>query len=84
MTVTTSRGTTYEPEWIDGPTITSGQVLMRLATDRPLGELAAELDGLAWIRREDEQQGNKEWNTTRLAGIYRDGDKVTVSFALEG
>lgn len=84
MTLTTSRGKTYEVEWIDGPTMTSGRVVMRMADSRSLAEIAAELDGLEWMKRADLQQGDKQWAKTKIDGMYRDGDAVTVSFELEG
>lgn len=84
MTLATSRGNTYVVDWIDGPTLISGRIMMRTIDTRPLAEIVAELDGLAWMQRKDEAQGDKRWGATKLVGIYRDGDRVTASFALEG
>lgn len=83
MTLATSRGNTYVVDWIDGPTLISGQIMMRMIDARPLAEIVAELDGLAWMQRKDEVQGDKRWEATKMAGISRDGDRVTVSFELE-
>ena len=61
MKLTTSKGNDYQVDWIDGPTFTTGEVLLQMKDDRRLPEIAAEFDGLEWLKRESENQGNKSW-----------------------
>lgn len=72
MTLTTSKGKTYEARYVDGPTITSGTVLARIKETRALAVVAQEFDGLESFSRESENQGNKEWTGhTMLYSIRR-------------
>lgn len=84
MTLETSKGKRYEVDWADGPMIISRKVSLRMPDDRPLSMVAAELEGLEWMIRRDEAQGDKQWGATKLVSIYRDGDRITASFVLEG
>lgn len=61
MKLTTSKGNEYTVDWIDGPTITSGAVMLQMQDVRSLAEIAGEFDGLEWLKRESENQGNKEF-----------------------
>ncbi len=61
MKLTTSRGNEYTVNWIDGPTITGGMVILQMDDARPLSEIAAEFEGLEWLKRESESQGNKKF-----------------------
>jgi len=61
MTVKTSQGNEYTVDFIDGPTMTTGQVVLQLQDSRRLPEIAAEFDGLEWLKRESENEGNKEY-----------------------
>jgi hypothetical protein len=69
MKLTTSKGLTYDVEWIDGPTMISGTVILHMRDDRRIPEIAAEFDSLEWLKRESETQGNKEW--TGYSAIQR-------------
>ena len=40
MTLTTSKGKTYEARYVDGPTLTSGTVLARIKETRALAVVA--------------------------------------------
>ena len=62
MKLTTSKGNEYTVNWIDGPTITGGMVILQMDDERPLSEIAAEFENLEWLKRESESQGNKEFN----------------------
>lgn len=86
MKLTTSTGKTHEVQWIDGPTITSGMVMVQMADDRRLPEIAAEFDGLAALTRESETQGNKTWEGyTVLQRIARVSPGVVlIALAKEG
>lgn len=61
MKLITSAGKTYEVQWVGGPTLTSSAVMIQMADDRRLPEIAAEFDGLEAMQRESETQGNKAW-----------------------
>lgn len=79
MKVTTSKGNEYTVEFIDGPTITSGHVMLQMHDARSLPEIAAEFDGLEWLKRESENQGNKEFiGYTVLKRIARVADGVVL------
>lgn len=62
MKLTTSKGNEYTVDWIDGPTIIEGCVILQMQDKRPLTDIAIEFDGLEWLKRESENQGNKEFN----------------------
>lgn len=75
MTLQTSRNKTYNVIYVDGPTRLSGTVMLRMADPRPILEVGAEFDGLEWLKRESDTQGNKEWTGyTELVSIRRVSD----------
>ena len=75
MTLTTSRNKTYNVIYVDGPTRLGGTVMLRMEDPRPILEVGAEFDGLEWMRRESENQGNKEWTGyTQLVSVRRVSD----------
>ena len=86
MKLTTSSGKTYDVQWIDGPTITSGLVMVQMEDNRRLPEIAAEFDGLEAMQRESETQGNKAWQGyTVLQRIARVSPGVVlIGLAKEG
>lgn len=72
MKLTTSKGKTFDVNWIDGPTITSGDVVLQMTDSRKLSRIASDFEGLESLKRESETQGNKEWNGyTVLQSISR-------------
>lgn len=72
MTLTTSRNKTYNVIYADGPTRLGGTVMIRLPDPRPILQIAAEFDGLESFRREDMNQGGKEWTGyTQLVAVRR-------------
>lgn len=83
MTLTTSKGKTYEARYVDGPTLTSGTVLARIKETRALAVVAQEFDGLESFGRESENQGNKEWTGySELRSIRRvTAEEVLVELA---
>lgn len=79
MKLKTSKGFEYNVDWADGPTRTSGALMIQMHDDRSLYRIAAEFDGLEKVERESETQGNKEWNGyTELTRIARVDDGVVV------
>lgn len=60
MQLKTSRNNIYTVDWID--TVSTGGVFMQMMDARPLAEIAAEFDGLTWLERYDENQGDKRFD----------------------
>lgn len=80
MTIRTSKGQTHQVDWIDGPTITTGSVVLSLNADkRRLPDIAADFDGLTEIQRYSDTEGDKTFTGfTRLWSItfYQGGDAL--------
>lgn len=57
MLLKTSKGCEYNVDWID--TINTGTLFMQMMDERTLSIIAAEFEGLEWLMRESENQGNK-------------------------
>ena len=53
----TSNGHTYTVDWID--TVSTGGLFMQMPDERALSVIAAEFEGLEWLKREDANQGDK-------------------------
>lgn len=72
MTLKTSKGKTYNVDWVDVASLTSGQLFAQLRDERPLHEIAEEFDGLEWLERESDTQGNKKFEGfNRLISLSR-------------
>ena len=85
MKLTTSSGKTFDVNWIDGPTFTSGDVVLQMEDSRKLSEIAADFEGLENLKRESETQGNKEWNGyTVLQNMSRQQDGTVLIFLNKG
>lgn len=83
MELKTSLNKTYEVDWVDVATATSGNLLLQMKDERPLHLIAAEFDGLEWLYRESEEQGNKMFKGfSRLSRIYRKDNTRSVLLAL--
>ena len=82
MKLLTSDGKTYAVDWIDGPTITTGRVVLQMQDSRNLSEIAADFEGLAWMKRENEEQGDKLFEGySELVNVARKaGDLVILTF----
>lgn len=57
MLLKTSKNKEYTVDWVD--TVMDGKLFLQMADIRHLPEIAAEFDGLEWLKREDENQGDK-------------------------
>ena len=85
MVLKTSRNKTYEVDWVDVAAITSGNLLLQMTDERPLHLIAAEFDGLEWLRRESEEQGNKLFEGfNRLIRISRKDDTSVLLVLSKG
>lgn len=59
MKIITSNEKEYAAEWAD--TVSAGELYLQMQDARPLSVIAAEFENLAWLKREDENQGNKTY-----------------------
>ena len=57
MLLRTSKGHAYEVDWVD--TISTGNLYLQMMDERALSVIAAEFEGLEWLKREDGNQGDK-------------------------
>ena len=57
MLLKTSNGNTYTVDWID--TAMSGDLYLQMQDERALSVIAAEFDGLDWLERKSENEGDK-------------------------
>lgn len=83
MKLKTSKGHEYEVLSADGPTFTSGAVMIRLQDQRRLPEIAAEFDGLESFERTCEIQGNKAWEGYSVLNMITRLDDGSVRMALK-
>lgn len=84
MKLKTSAGREYDVEFAGGPSLTSGQVLVRMQDGRRLKDIVTEFDGLAWMERESETEGYKRFEGySRVTRAVQEGAKVLLSFAKE-
>ena len=83
MTLTTSRNKTYDVLWAFGPTIKSGKVMFEMNDERPPAEIAAEFDGLEWLKRESSNEGDALYEGySVLASLQRtDGGTVMIGLS---
>lgn len=82
MQLKTSKNNTYTVDWID--TVSTGGVYMQMPDARPLPEIAAEFDGLSWLERYDENQGDKRFEGySVLSMIRREQPDVVVLWMKE-
>ena len=79
MKIVTSMGYEYAVDWIDTPVQNENRLLFQMQTDSPLSEIVAEFDGLEWIERHDEEQGDKHFEGySRLAMVQIANGKATL------
>lgn len=57
MLLKTSNGYTYNVDWID--TVSTGDLFMQMPSNDSISQIAAEFEGLEWLKREDANQGDK-------------------------
>lgn len=61
MRIVTSKNEEYSVDWIDTPVQDGNRLLLQMRTDKTLAEIASAFDGLEWIERYDENQGDKRY-----------------------
>lgn len=86
MQITTSKNKTYDVRFIGALIRNGSRMMIELADDRPLWEIAEEFDGLSAITKTDEMKpGVKEVyeGFSQLVGIQRYNGNGTVLLTLE-
>lgn len=79
MTITTSKQTTHEVNWIDCPIGNDAVLTLSITDPRLLSEIAVEFEGLERIDRFDESQGDKTYlGYTVLKQIMRSNGEVWI------
>lgn len=74
MTVTTSKGKTFEINWMWGPVGQNEDLMLEYEDDRPMAEIAADFEGCESFHRESEYEDDKDFTGyTRLRSIVRAG-----------
>ena len=86
MKLTTSRGQTFEVDWMDGPTSADGRVWMQMHDERRLSEIAADFDGLEWMEKESEHTGITRYEGWSMVSMIKreSKEKVQIAFVKEG
>ena len=86
MQITTSKGKTFDVRFIGTLLRNGGRMMIELADDRPLWEIAEDFDGLSAVTKTDDMKpGVKEVyeGFTQLVGIQRNKGNGTVLLTLE-
>lgn len=72
MKLTTSKGKEYLINWVETSEIAKGALMLQMHDERDLAVIVKEFDGLDWLNREDEKQGDKLFEGyTILIGVQR-------------
>ena len=72
MTLTTSKGKTFDIEWMWGPVGPSEDLMLEYADDRPLSKIAKDFEGCKSFHRESDTEGDMDWTGyTGLRSISR-------------
>lgn len=86
MTITTSKGKTFDVNWIWGPLRGTNQVMIDLEDARKISEIAQDFEGCASIEKTDiKRDGVKEIydGYTELVSVVRERATGTVRVTLE-
>ena len=72
MTVTTSRGKTFDVDWMWGPLSDSGELMLQYHDTRQMASIAKDFDGIDHFHRESETEGDIDFDGyTRIMSIVR-------------
>ena len=81
MQLRTSTGGYYTIQWA---AVTNGGLLfVQMEDARPLSSIAAEFEGLEWLRREDENEGDRLFDGFGLLNGIKRIEPGVVQMALE-
>lgn len=82
MTVTTSKGKTFDINWMWAPVGVNRDLMLEYKDERLLSEIAADFEGCESFHRESELEGDKDWiGYTGLRSIIR-ADRDVVQLTL--
>ena len=81
MDLQTSRGNEYKIDWIGGPTITDGRVWMQIPSDRPLGEIICDFDGLEWMKAVNGDGEETKWDGWSVLSFAKIESKGVIQLA---
>lgn len=82
MTITTSRGKTFNVEWAWADK--SGILRMELKDERSAGEIIADFDGIETISRKSKEEGDATYSGySALIGFNRNTEQGTVLLTLK-
>lgn len=85
MTVRTSKGKTFEIEWMWGPVGLTNDLMLQMKDDRFLSDIAKDFEGCDHFHRESELEGDMDWEGyTVLRGIFRpeqNSDDVQITLS---
>ena len=72
MTLTTSKGKTFDIDWMWGPLGPDEYLMLEYADDRPLSKIAKDFEGCKSFHRESDTEGDMDWKGyTDLCSIGR-------------
>lgn len=84
MELKTSTGNVYSVVWVD--VASSGVLYAQVKDTRPIAQIAADFDGLEWLERISEDQGDKRFNgygdLTGVTRITPDVVNITIKKAV--
>lgn len=86
MTLTTSKGKTFDVSWAWAPAGEDGGLMLEYEDGRKLSEIAADWEGCSRIHRESEEEGNADYDgytVLRLVSRQKSG-AVQITLNKEG
>lgn len=83
MTITTSRGKTFDVNWA-WASRTKNQLQIELNDTRPIADIAADFDGLETISRESDTEGDKLYEGyKRLVAVIQNLESGTTQLIFD-
>lgn len=81
MTVTTSKGKTFDIDWMWGPVGVNEDLMLEYSDDRNLSKIAKDFEGCDSFHRESDTEGDRDWTGyTDIRSIMRSGrGKVQIT-----
>ena len=86
MTVTTSKGKTFDIDWMWGPVGEAEDLMLQLRDGRTIAEIAADFEGCDLFYRRSDTEGDMEfagYTSVVSAARVRRGGKEAVQLTLE-
>lgn len=86
MTLTTSKGRTFDVSWAWAPENADGDLMIEYSDNRKISDIAEDWEGCSHIHRESETEGNKDYEgytVLRIIARQRSGS-VQITLQKEG